>query len=71
MKTRRTRPLVAIDLALLTLLALTGVVYAIGKSLGYIPGIGVVNQDAPIRVLADPVTTSHNGNHIYDHPDRS
>jgi len=61
MTTLRTRPLVAIVLALLILLALTGVAYAIGKSLGYIPGIGLVNQDVPIRVLAEPVTTSHNG----------
>jgi len=61
MMTLRTRPLMAIVLALLTLLALTSVAYAIGKSLGYIPGIGLVNQDVPIRVLAEPVTTSHNG----------
>ena len=61
MKTLRTRPLMAIVLAILILLTLTGVAYAIGKSLGYIPGIGLVNQDVPIRVLAEPVTTSHNG----------
>lgn len=61
MKTLRTRPLVAINLALLILLVLTGVAYAIVKSLGYIPGIGLVNQDVPIRVLAKPVTTSRNG----------
>lgn len=59
--TLRTRPVVAILLALLILEVLTGVAYAIGKSLGYIPGIGLVNQDVPIRVLAEPVTTSHNG----------
>ena len=61
MKTLRTRPLMAIVLALLILLALTGMAYAIGKSLGYIPGIGLVNQDVPIHVLAEPVTTSRNG----------
>lgn len=60
-KTLRTHPLMAIVLALLTLLALTGVAYAIGRSLGYIPGIGLVDQNAPIRVLAKPVTTSRNG----------
>jgi len=59
--TLRARPALAILIALLTLLALSGVAYAIGKSLGYIPGIGLVNQDVPIRVLAEPVTTSHNG----------
>jgi len=37
-------------------LLLSGVVYALGRSLGYIPGIGIVEQSVPIRVLAEPVT---------------
>jgi hypothetical protein len=61
MKTLRTRPLMAIVLALLTLLALTGVAYAIGKSLGYIPGLGVVDQNTPLRVLAGPVSQTRDG----------
>lgn len=56
MKTLHTRPLLAVVLTLLTLLALTGVAYAIGKSLGYIPGLGVVDQNTPLRVLAVPVS---------------
>ena len=48
----RTRPLVALLIALFILLALSGVAYAIGKSLGYIPGVGIVDQSAPIRILA-------------------
>ncbi len=61
MTTLRTRPLVVIVLALLSLLALTGVAYAIGKSLGYVPGLGVVDQNAPLRVLAEPVSQTRDG----------
>jgi hypothetical protein len=61
MKTLRTRPLMAIVLALLTLLALTGVAYAIGKSLGYVPGLGVVDQNTLFHVLAGPVSQTRDG----------
>jgi hypothetical protein len=61
MLTLRSRPLVAILLALLILLVLSGVVYALGRSLGYIPGIGLVDQSAPLRVLAEPVTLTRDG----------
>ena len=54
--TLRTRPILALLIALFILLALSGVAYALGKSLGYIPGVGLVDQSAPIRVLAEPVT---------------
>jgi len=60
MKTLRTRPLMAIVLALLILLALTGVAYAIGKSLGYIPGIGMV-ETSSLRVLAEQVSQTRDG----------
>jgi hypothetical protein len=56
MMTLRTRPLVAMLIAFLILLALSGVVYALGRSLGYMPGIGIVDQSVPIRVLAEPVS---------------
>lgn len=61
MTTLRTRPVVAIVLALSILLSLTGVTYAIGKSLGYIPGLGVVDQNTPLRVLAGPVSQTRDG----------
>lgn len=61
MMTLRTRPFVAIVIALLILLALSGVVYALGRALGYIPGIGLVDQSAPIRVLAEPVSRTRDG----------
>ncbi|MFN8386564.1 MAG: hypothetical protein U0V48_02760 [Anaerolineales bacterium] len=61
MMTIRTRPLAAILIALLTLLILTGVAYAIGKAMGYIPGIGLVDQSVPLRVLAEPVIVTRDG----------
>ena len=57
----RARPFVAMLIALLILLALSGVVYALGRVFGYIPGIGLVDQSAPIRVLAEPVSQTRDG----------
>ncbi len=61
MTTLRTRPFVAILIALLVLLILSGVVYALGRSLGYLPGFGLVEQGAPIRVLKEPVSVTRDG----------
>jgi hypothetical protein len=61
MQTLRTRPIVAMLIAILILLALSGVVYALGKVFGYIPGVGLVDQSAPIRILAEPVTVEQAG----------
>lgn len=61
MQTIRARPALAIILAFLALLLLTGVAYAIGKSLGYIPGVGIIDQSAPLRVLAEPVSVTRDG----------
>lgn len=61
MFTLRNRPLVAALLALIILLALSGVVYALGRALGYIPGVGIVEQSAPFRVLAEPVSQTRDG----------
>src|SRR5690349_2544830 len=60
MQTMRARPALAILLAILALLVLTGVAYAIGRSLGYIPGVGFV-QPASLRVLAEPVHETRDG----------
>ncbi|MDP1713197.1 MAG: hypothetical protein Q8L41_00505 [Anaerolineales bacterium] len=61
MQTLRARPALALIIILLALSLLTGVVYAIGKSLGYIPGVGIIDQSAPLRVLAEPVTVTREG----------
>ena len=61
MQTFRTRPLLMMVTVLLALLLLSGVAYALGRSLGYIPGIGIVDQSVPIRVLAEPITMQNQG----------
>jgi len=61
MQTLRARPGLAVMLAILALLLLTGVAYAIGRLAGYIPGVGIVDQSEPLRVLAEPVTVTRDG----------
>ena len=60
MQTMRARPALAIILAFLALLLLTGVAYAIGRLTGYIPGIGFVQTNS-LRVLAEPVSQTRDG----------
>lgn len=58
----RARPVLVALLILLTLALLSGAAYAIGKATGgYIPGIGFIDQSAPLRVLANPVTVTREG----------
>src|SRR5512139_2923119 len=61
MSTLRTRPFVTVILALIVLLTLSGVAYAIGRSLGYIPGLGIIDQSSPLRVLAEPAMQTREG----------
>lgn len=61
MMTLRTRPLMAILIALLILLFLSGVAYALGHVLGYLPGFGLIEQGASIRVLKEPVSLTKDG----------
>jgi hypothetical protein len=61
MQTLRARPVLAFVIVLLVVLLLTGVVYAIGKATGYIPGVGIIDQSVPLRVLAEPVTVTREG----------
>ena len=61
MRTLQYRPVLAVLIALLILLALSGVVYAIGRSLGYIPGVGVVDQTSPILVVGYPMVIEREG----------
>jgi hypothetical protein len=61
MQTLRARPALMILLVLLGLILLTGVVYAVGRSLGYIPGVGLVDQEQDIRILSTPVSDNHDG----------
>lgn len=59
--TLRRHPIMAILLAILLLLGLSGVVYALGRTLGYIPGSGFVDKNSNVLVLKEPVTANHNG----------
>ena len=61
MQTLRARPALAILIVLVALSLLTGIAYAVGRSLGYIPGVGIIEQGAPIRVLAEPVSVERDG----------
>lgn len=61
MQTLRAKPVLMILFVLLALVVLSGAAYAIGRSLGYIPGVGIVEQGAPIRVLAEPVSITRDG----------
>ncbi|HMX20280.1 MAG TPA: hypothetical protein PLX14_15490 [Anaerolineales bacterium] len=61
MTTLRTRPFVAILIAIFILLTLSGVAYALGRVFGYIPGVGIVDQSTPLRALAEPVSLTRDG----------
>jgi hypothetical protein len=61
MQTLRAKPALMILFVLLALALLSGAAYAIGRSLGYIPGVGIVEEGAPIRVLAEPVSLTRDG----------
>jgi hypothetical protein len=57
----RTRPLVAVLMAALIVLAFSGVAYAVGRALGYFPGLGLVPQDSEFRALPEPVSLTRDG----------
>lgn len=59
--TLRARPLMAILIALLILLILSGAAYALGHAFGYLPGFGLIEQGAQIRVLKEPVSVTRDG----------
>jgi hypothetical protein len=61
MMTLRSRPLVAILITLLILLALSGVAYALGKAFGFIPGIGMLEKTSELRALDKPVSVERDG----------
>jgi len=61
MKQIRTRPIMAMVIALLILLALSGVVYALGRAFGYIPGLGLVENNTGMRMLEEPASVTRDG----------
>lgn len=61
MKFMQTRPLAALLIALIVLLVLSGAAYALGKVLGYIPGIGMVEQGSVMRTIESPAVVERDG----------
>ena len=59
--TLRTRPMAVILNSMLILLAISGTVYALGHMMGYIPGVGFVEGNAPIRVLYEKGSVQRDG----------
>jgi hypothetical protein len=57
----RYRPFMAILTAVLSLLVLSGAAYALSRSLGYTPEVGLVDNSAGIRMLVDPVAVTRDG----------
>jgi hypothetical protein len=60
-QTLRSRPALLILVLLVGLALLTGVAYVVGKSMGYLPGVGLVDLSAPVRVLKEPVRVRQEG----------
>lgn len=63
MQILRARPAASILITVLALLLITGVAYAVGRSLGYVPGVGLVelHHRVSLRVLAEPVSQTRDG----------
>lgn len=57
----RAQPILAFFFAILTLLALTGIVYAVGRLTGFIPGFGFTAEGETVYVLAEPVESNAGG----------
>lgn len=55
MQTLRTHPILALFLAILALLVLTGMVYALSRLTGFIPGFGFTSDGSSVYVLAEPM----------------
>ncbi len=59
--TLRSRPVLMAFSILCALTLLTGVAYAVGRSIGYFPGVGIVEQGDGIYILAEPVSVNQAG----------
>jgi len=59
--TLRARPVLMVFSILCALTLVTGVAYAVGRSIGYFPGVGIVEQSDGIYILAEPVSVNQAG----------
>lgn len=60
-QTLRARPVLAFLAAILALIMLTGMVYAVGRLTGFIPGFGFTSNTGTVFMLAEPVESSQAG----------
>jgi hypothetical protein len=61
MQTLRARPILAFLAAILAFIMLTGMVYAVGRLTGFIPGFGFTSNTGTVFMLAEPVEFSQAG----------
>lgn len=61
MQRLRARPVLIVLLVILSLALISGAAYALSRSLGYLPGVGLVEQGSPLRVLAEPLSQTREG----------
>jgi hypothetical protein len=61
MQNLRARPVLLALVVLLLLALLSGAAYALGHMLGYIPGVGFVEQNTPVRVLDEKLSAQREG----------
>ena len=61
MQTLRARPVLAFLAAILALIMLTGMAYAVGRLTGFIPGFGFTSNTGTVFILAEPVESSQAG----------
>jgi hypothetical protein len=61
LQTLRTKPILLGLSILFSLAVVTGVAYAVGRSLGYIHGVGMVENEQTVRILSGETKISSNG----------
>ena len=60
-KRLQARPVFIVLILILSLALISGVAYALSRSLGYLPGVGLVEQGSPLRVIAEPISQTRDG----------
>ncbi len=59
------RPFLAIIIAILTLIVITGIAFALGRLTGFIPGFGFTSEGAPVNILVEPVEETLGGTTLH------
>ena len=57
----RARPVFIVLLLIISLALISGAAYALSRSLGYLPGVGLIEQGSPLRMLAKPLSQTRDG----------